>query len=397
MHLVSTISFLLIMASAVAAAGIPDVTVNVDLEQQWVIRDSEGAGFLFGIIEDIVIDDSNTVYALDAQLDEIKVYSETGIHLRTIGRSGDGPGELRAPRTLVLLPDNTIGVVSKMVGKITVIDRDSGDPRGVIRCFDTSAPHFLHRVHYLYQDTDNWYLAADVSHGGHSGFFARNITVSILSAPVEDFQGYISADCRKVGYCEDKDVEEEEFYTLWEPWTVSPSGLIALAPYWREYILEYYNAEGNKVESIQRVFSHRDRSENDKKRFVQAGWGGASPEQLGLTLEYSDVEAVIRYVYAPGMDSLWIETNRSGFHLSPGVYKELDVIGLEGRLEKHDRLRLWGDGDPELDRMFVGRDGFIVIAHEFEHFIQTSRGRATPEKPYDFRIAGYRMKSREHQ
>ena len=38
------------------------------------------------------------IYLLDSQLSEVHVYTPDGEHLRTVGREGDGPGEMRGSR-----------------------------------------------------------------------------------------------------------------------------------------------------------------------------------------------------------------------------------------------------------------------------------------------------------
>jgi hypothetical protein len=42
---------------------------------------------------------------------EVRVYSSTGQHIRTIGREGQGPGEFRSPRNFWLLPGDSLLVV----------------------------------------------------------------------------------------------------------------------------------------------------------------------------------------------------------------------------------------------------------------------------------------------
>ena len=64
---------------------------TLKLEEEWRIG-GEDDEEIFGVITDIITDDDGNVYMLDAQLNEIKVYSEDGEYLRTIGREGEGTG-----------------------------------------------------------------------------------------------------------------------------------------------------------------------------------------------------------------------------------------------------------------------------------------------------------------
>jgi hypothetical protein len=63
--------------------------------------DAQGAA-AFGSTRSVVVDDDGTVYVLDEQAAEVKAYDASGRHVRTIGRKGQGPGELEFPMTLSL-------------------------------------------------------------------------------------------------------------------------------------------------------------------------------------------------------------------------------------------------------------------------------------------------------
>lgn len=56
----------------------------------------------FGSTRSVVVDDDGAVYVLDEQAADVKVFDASGRHLRTIGRRGQGPGELEYPMTLSL-------------------------------------------------------------------------------------------------------------------------------------------------------------------------------------------------------------------------------------------------------------------------------------------------------
>jgi len=49
-----------------------------------------------------VVDDIGAIYVLEARAAQIKVFDASGRFLRTIGRKGQGPGELELPRTMSL-------------------------------------------------------------------------------------------------------------------------------------------------------------------------------------------------------------------------------------------------------------------------------------------------------
>lgn len=73
------------------------------LEEQLSIGAVEGApAYQFGLIAAVDVSDDGTIYVLDQQAAQVRVFDAAGQHLRTIGQPGDGPGEL-SPSTAALL------------------------------------------------------------------------------------------------------------------------------------------------------------------------------------------------------------------------------------------------------------------------------------------------------
>ncbi|CAN5702790.1 hypothetical protein BH23GEM10_BH23GEM10_03680 [soil metagenome] len=59
---------------------------------------------------DIAVDESGNAHVLDAMFNEVRIFDEEGSYLRSVGRSGDGPLEMRYPVGLELLSDGTLVV-----------------------------------------------------------------------------------------------------------------------------------------------------------------------------------------------------------------------------------------------------------------------------------------------
>ncbi len=64
--------------------------------------------YQFVRLRDVAIDQDGTIYALDLGTADVRVYDADGTHLRTCGRSGQGPGEFRSPNRLWLLGDTLV-------------------------------------------------------------------------------------------------------------------------------------------------------------------------------------------------------------------------------------------------------------------------------------------------
>ena len=74
----------------------------------WVLRERFRLGSLdgdgpdvFGAIRDVELGADGELYVLDGQAEEVRVFLSDGTYLHTLGRSGEGPGELNRPAGMV--------------------------------------------------------------------------------------------------------------------------------------------------------------------------------------------------------------------------------------------------------------------------------------------------------
>ncbi len=78
-------------------------TPALELKEELSIGGPDAQGeAVFGSIRSVVVDDAGTFFILDQQAAHIKVFDAAGRFLRTIGRKGQGPGELEYPMSLSL-------------------------------------------------------------------------------------------------------------------------------------------------------------------------------------------------------------------------------------------------------------------------------------------------------
>lgn len=76
-------------------------TPVLELKEDLSLGGPEAQGdYAFGQIRTFIVDDAGSIYVLDTKLGHIKVFDRSGKYVRTIGRQGQGPGELESPMTL---------------------------------------------------------------------------------------------------------------------------------------------------------------------------------------------------------------------------------------------------------------------------------------------------------
>lgn len=82
---------------------------------------------LFGQINGVQIGEDGSLYVLDGQASEVRVFGPDGVHLRTIGRQGQGPGELSRPLGIAFDPAGLLWVNNWGNARYTAYDATTGD------------------------------------------------------------------------------------------------------------------------------------------------------------------------------------------------------------------------------------------------------------------------------
>jgi len=87
----------------------PEVVFS--LEEELSIGDVEGEEeYMFSLPTSIAVDDDENIYVLDSKESHIKVFDKKGVYQKTIGRRGQGPGELQGPLGIQITAENEIRV-----------------------------------------------------------------------------------------------------------------------------------------------------------------------------------------------------------------------------------------------------------------------------------------------
>jgi len=100
----------------------PAQVETIQLEELWTAGGEDDEDVLFGILTNVKIDDQGNICLLDNQMSQVHVYSSDGELLNTLGRAGEGPGEVTNPSGMTLLENGSIGLVKTMPGTLVMID-----------------------------------------------------------------------------------------------------------------------------------------------------------------------------------------------------------------------------------------------------------------------------------
>jgi hypothetical protein len=99
-----------------------------------VIGEAEGAeATTFAAVSGLLVDEGGRIYILDRQANELRIFAPDGTLLRSVGRSGGGPGEYRNANGLVWLAPDTLVVVDQRGDRYTMLTREGEYVRSVAR------------------------------------------------------------------------------------------------------------------------------------------------------------------------------------------------------------------------------------------------------------------------
>ena len=94
------------------------------LVEEWRLGTAEDGPEAFGQIRAILVDRRAHVWVLDSKTQEIRVFDSTGGFVRTVGRSGSGPGEFVGATGMAQGADGTIWVADPNSMRLTGFDED---------------------------------------------------------------------------------------------------------------------------------------------------------------------------------------------------------------------------------------------------------------------------------
>ena len=100
---------------------------------------------MFHDIRTLDVDQEGNIYVLDEGAADIKVFNQSGEHLRTIGRQGQGPGEFAFPISVLVTPQAELLVHDMNQRSLKVLDREGNFLRqlSIADKFQFSGPRFL--------------------------------------------------------------------------------------------------------------------------------------------------------------------------------------------------------------------------------------------------------------
>ena len=364
------LAFLLLIPVAVGAGevslvdGIPHIMnqaqppqgrQTVDLVELWRAGGEDGE-VIFGRISDVVRHPDGEVLVLDNQLCQVEVFSPDGAHLRTLSRQGDGPGEVRQPTGLILLPGDLVGIGAGFPAKLVTLEMDGtpvdtrypiGEPSegkiGVMISLDTGGGLLAATGGRLVFDgPDNSYAerflaVADADGEGYSRILMRNTPLDPTGRLWDEVADY---------YFDGR-------------WDLGPDGLFYVPMKRDAYLISVFDRTGELKFAFGREYTPRKRTEEDKQQaspIINAA-GGRNDEEWDIC---DHDEAVTRVMLNPDDGTIWVLTPSGANEQPDGVLETWDVFSTKGEFLRQAAVpNLCGIQDGSC--FLVGGNRMVVI------------------------------------
>lgn len=300
------------------------------LEELWRAGTDED-GVFFGRVPRVDTDRQGNVYILDSQLCQVHVYSPNGDLLRTAFREGDGPGEARDARDMLLMPDGGIGLVLVDLGIVKFVD-GRGDPAGSFRLGGTDGGNYA-----LVSGSGvdgGVVLAGRRSSPGET----RSIRLRRLFLQRCDLNGNQTAvyaqsntvyDLNDLNY-----VERDELPPFHWAYDVGSDGRVFAAGNRDEYEVTVYDPDGTPELVISREYPPFVRTDEDRERFthmIETSMEGL-PFETKVESEdtYPAISILQRGLQVTPDGLLWVLSGRGMKPETPGIMAVYDVFDRDG-------------------------------------------------------------------
>jgi len=89
------------------------------LEEELSIGEEGREGYIFSQIRSVAVDEDDRIYVLDSKEAHIKIFDRNGNYIKTIGRLGQGPGEIGSPRNIWITSQNEVMVTDSRNRRLT--------------------------------------------------------------------------------------------------------------------------------------------------------------------------------------------------------------------------------------------------------------------------------------
>jgi len=338
----------------------PPATREVPLEELWRIGGEDDEDVLMGVIFDSKVDADGNTYLIDRQLSQVLVIDPDGELVTTLGREGEGPGELNQPHGLFLLDEGKVGVIQGFPGRVTIINADD-TPGGTIEIGGSAEEGGFNFVRQLTKVGDHLVGV----HGRATFDMEKGKSVSTNTLSVMDMEG--NSQVEICSHTDENDFQKRVFdeaaqFSELDTWGAGPDGQLYTAYDREKYAIRVRGLDGEIVREMTREFSPRIREQEDKDELTDGMVIIMNGRRQEIESKALDTDPAIDALEIASDGRLFVRTCFDQRKLlSGGVASRYDVISPEGEFLEQVSF-LVPEFDGKNDRLvFMDGEYFLLI------------------------------------
>ncbi len=309
----------------------------------------------FGSVGRVLAGPDGQIMVLDTQRAQVQVYDHHGQWLRTLGREGDGPGEVRGPADAFLVPDGRLCIPQGFPGRLVYLNAD-GTPGGQAQYTPLGEPSSFYVIVSAMSAPEGMLLAG-IRFAQNGPTAVQTYFLSLCNADGAEQAVYHEKEV-VVNYA-DLRLDEGKGDFVWVTRTaVDPTGRVYTAPERNRYLVQVQNPDGTLSHEFTRPVTIPERTADEHKIAVKiqeaigANYGGV-PVQ-GVSVEKTDAAIAGLWVRPDG--EVWVATPAN--EPPEGAFTMLDAYDAEGHFLRQVVLDL--PGDRNRDGLYLLSDGRMV-------------------------------------
>lgn len=350
----------LLSASAMATPRVdnpetpPGGVQTVTPTEAWRVGGEDDEVF-FGSVGRVLAGPDQTVLVLDTQLAQVQSYDRDGAWLQTLGREGDGPGEVRGPADAFYLPDGRLCLAQSFPGRLVYLNPD-GTPGGQAQYQPLGEPTTF-SIAVAGRTAPDGILLAGIRFKqqgpqAQQTFFLSRCDVDGQEQVVyqEKQYGLNYADFR---------LDEASMDFVWVGrMAIDSAGRVYSGPERNRYLVQVHRPDGTLLREFTRAVTAPERTAEDRNiavKILEAIGANYGVPLQGVTVE--DTDPVIMGLWVRPDGEVWVQTTAN--QPPAGAFALLDVFDADGKLVRQVALEV--PGDPKRDGLYLLDDGRVVV------------------------------------
>jgi len=354
---------LLLLAGPALAA--PDFTpstapregpVLIDVSEDWRVGGLD-ADLMFGLMIEAMSDPAGNVYLMDQQLCHVTVVGPGGVVTGNIGREGEGPGEVRTPQDMMLMPDGTIALAQQFPGKLIRL-RPDGTPADNVMIGTTGGFEGGFTMISGCTSRGDHLLIGGLFQAPTEGGQTRQSYLIAVDPQGQEIARY-AEHTTELDFAKAHFVEREMLAAFLGAHALDDEGRVYAARDRNSYCIDLFAADGTLVRTLGRAFDPVPREQREIDRMNELFEVQNDRLPFEITWEVEKTEQTLAGLRVAEDGNLWVEHARSDLDLPAGVFKSYDVFTPEGVWLREAQVRC--PGDPVHDDLIFLGDGRVLM------------------------------------